>query len=512
MKKQLFILMLFSSQICLGQSTLITPESNSGGMYSKRSQALNPFLTLPAYTLPDSGAGTRFMWIPERSAFRAGTVSGAAWNMANIGGFSFAAGFDNTAKGFMSSAFGAQNSANGNQSFAAGFNNTTSGNQSLVFGSFNTSEASSSIVLGSSNSVINTNTGNGTTVVLGTNNNAQSTNNYLIGQNNNGKNDLEFAFGFENAVSAFQSFSIGSYNDNSAPQSFNIGEANTTKIERAMNIGFNNKSNGIRALAIGNGNLPKGDQSIALGSGNRGEGVQSISMGNVSKSNSNQSLSAGLAIVNNSFGSVMLGMYNDSLTQNLAAKVPSKMEFVPEDPLFVVGNGNKETVRSNALTMYKNGKMGLSTNAPTEILDVNGSARFRNVVTDNNNTVFLTIETNGTIKKTTIGASDIRLKQNINPLENALKKVMQLSGVSYEFKESPDQKRMGFIAQEVETVFPEAVFTFDNDLKGVRYDDLIPVLLEALKEQQKQIEELSTKMLKLQNEIVELKSNSSQSK
>ena len=496
MKKILYSMTLFCMLFitkAYSQATLITPETDRGGLYSKRVQVLNPYTILPAYVLPDSGVGTRLMWITERSAFRAGTVSGDAWNHSNIGAYSFAAGIDNKANGVLSSAFGFQNLASGNQCFVAGSNNTNEGNFAFT--------------LGGSNSI---NSSGHNSMLIGTLNDAQSTNNFLFGKNNKGKNDLEFAFGFDNSVSAFQSFSIGSGNDNAASQSYNFGESNTTKVERAMNIGFNNNANGIRALAIGNGNLPKGDQSIALGSGNSGDGVQSISMGTVSKSNSNQSLSGGLGIVNNSYGSVMFGIYNDSLNLNLAAKAPSKIDFVPEDPLFVVGNGTKDAARSNAITLFKNGKMGLSTTAPTEILDVNGSARFRNVLTDNNNTVFLTIETTGaigTIKKTTIGASDIRLKQNINTLDNALEKVMRLRGVSYEFKENPDQKRMGFIAQEVETVFPEAVFTFDNDLKGVRYDDLIPVLLEAIKEQQAQIAAYKSELQSQATRISTLEAN-----
>jgi hypothetical protein len=277
-----------------------------------------------------------------------------------------------------------------------------------------------------------------------------------------------------------------------------VGEANVTKSERAMNIGFNNESAGIRAMAIGTGNSPTGNNHLSLGSGNRGEGMQSLSMGTSSKSNSDMSLSGGLGIVNNSYASVMLGVYNDSLLTDLAGAAISKTAFDANDPLVIIGNGTATNQRSNALTMYKNGRMGLGTNSPSQLLDVNGSARFRSVTTDNANTVFLSIETDGTLKKTTPTASDVRLKQNIVALENPLEKLVQLRGVSYEFKETPNQKRMGFIAQEVEKVYPEAVFEIEQSgLKGVRYDDLIPVLLEAIKTQQKQIETLQKQMAEI---------------
>jgi hypothetical protein len=64
---------------------------------------------------------------------------------------------------------------------------------------------------------------------------------------------------------------------------------------------------------------------------------------------------------------------------------------------------------------------------------------------------------------------------------------MQLNGVSFDWKET-QQPSMGIIAQELEEVFPELVRS--SDIKSVNYNGLIGVLIEAVKEQQKQIEEL----------------------
>jgi hypothetical protein len=83
--------------------------------------------------------------------------------------------------------------------------------------------------------------------------------------------------------------------------------------------------------------------------------------------------------------------------------------------------------------------------------------------------------------------SDINLKENIKPLEDSLNKVLQLNGVSFDWKET-QQPSVGVIAQELEKVFPELVKTGEN--KSVNYNGLIGVLIEAVKEQQKQIEEL----------------------
>ena len=96
-----------------------------------------------------------------------------------------------------------------------------------------------------------------------------------------------------------------------------------------------------------------------------------------------------------------------------------------------------------------------------------------------------------------LAASDITWKQNIEPLSSSLEKVMLLQGVSYDWKvdEYPEKgftknRQIGFIAQDVEKVFPELVRTDTNGYKGVYYGQMVPVLLEAMKEQQKEISEL----------------------
>lgn len=102
--------------------------------------------------------------------------------------------------------------------------------------------------------------------------------------------------------------------------------------------------------------------------------------------------------------------------------------------------------------------------------------------------------------------SDERLKDNVAPLENALDKVLSLDGVSFTWKNLPEivgragQNDLGILAQQVEAVAPEAVsasphISDDGDpYKTVAYDKLVPLLIEAIKEQQAQIDELKAKL------------------
>ncbi|MGC9332273.1 MAG: tail fiber domain-containing protein [Bacteroidales bacterium] len=97
--------------------------------------------------------------------------------------------------------------------------------------------------------------------------------------------------------------------------------------------------------------------------------------------------------------------------------------------------------------------------------------------------------------------SDANLKNNINDINDALQKTMQLNGVSFEWdtEQNPDRNlepgtNFGIIAQEIQLIFPEVVKTDENGFLYIDYTSLVPVLVEALKEQQTQINHLQQQM------------------
>jgi trimeric autotransporter adhesin len=137
------------------------------------------------------------------------------------------------------------------------------------------------------------------------------------------------------------------------------------------------------------------------------------------------------------------------------------------------------------------------------------------------------VYTNGSVSATSwiTLSSDKKLKKNIVPLSGSLEKVLNLQGVSYEWKSEseltidnirkknvgkevdppsfnfPEGKQLGVIAQDVEKILPELVHSDADGLKSVDYIKIVPLLIEAIKEQQKQIEELKTKVNILTNQI-----------
>ena len=96
-------------------------------------------------------------------------------------------------------------------------------------------------------------------------------------------------------------------------------------------------------------------------------------------------------------------------------------------------------------------------------------------------------------------SSDKRLKENIKPIENPLGKIAQISGNTFDWVENSEVHShkgsdIGVIAQEIEAVLPELVTTRENGYKAVKYDKVVALLIEAVKDQQAQIDELKSKL------------------
>jgi uncharacterized protein YhaN len=93
---------------------------------------------------------------------------------------------------------------------------------------------------------------------------------------------------------------------------------------------------------------------------------------------------------------------------------------------------------------------------------------------------------------TLVSNSDERLKTNVETITSALDKVLALRGVMFD-RIATGAHEMGVIAQEVEQVIPELVFTDESGIKSVAYANTVALLIEAIKEQQQQINELKGK-------------------
>jgi hypothetical protein len=119
-------------------------------------------------------------------------------------------------------------------------------------------------------------------------------------------------------------------------------------------------------------------------------------------------------------------------------------------------------------------------------VDVSGITRTNRLIVTNvpagPATIDLGTDANGNVVNQ---VSDISLKKNIKPIDDALNKVFRLNGVYYQWKDEVaggSDRKIGFIAQEVEKIVPELVYTHPDGLKVVHYKDITALLAEAIKE------------------------------
>ena len=132
-----------------------------------------------------------------------------------------------------------------------------------------------------------------------------------------------------------------------------------------------------------------------------------------------------------------------------------------------------DSIRFNGLTseiarFTNSGNLGVGTTTPSRAVDVVGEGYFTGNVTASN---FLTL-------------SDGHYKTNIRQIEGASGVISSLNGVRFQWKEGGDHD-LGFIAQNVQEVFPEGVY--GSNILHVNYQKVIPILVEAVKELQERV-------------------------
>ena len=131
-----------------------------------------------------------------------------------------------------------------------------------------------------------------------------------------------------------------------------------------------------------------------------------------------------------------------------------------------------------------NGNLGIGVAAPAYKLDVAGDANFSGDLTAQGGFWH---------------SSDERLKKDIAPIDHALYKIARLKGVHFSWKNN-DKKSIGVIAQNVEEVFPELVATDKMGMKSVEDANLVAVLIEGMKGQQQQIDDLKEEVRQLKKD------------
>jgi hypothetical protein len=163
-------------------------------------------------------------------------------------------------------------------------------------------------------------------------------------------------------------------------------------------------------------------------------------------------------------------------------------------------NQGMNTPPLELMTITRAGNVGIGTNAPGFRLHVNGATRTGTLAIDNyfaGTSGFTLCANSGNNQVGLCQASSLIYKTNITNLQTGLGTIMRLRPVTFDWKESGDPD-LGLIAEEVERVDPSLVLFKDGRVQGVKYDRIPAVLINAIKEQQAQIERQQMKFEKLE--------------
>ena len=309
---------------------------------------------------------------------------------------------------------------------------------------------------------------------------------------------------------------------------------------RSTAIGYFSESSGVNSISSGVNSIASGFNSMAMGTLTTASAPYSIAFGRNTIASGYSSVAMGGFTTAPSFRETALGSYNSIYNPT------STTGFYYTDRLFVVGNGQNQNNRSNALTIFKDGRVSLGNIIPGELLDVNGRVRIRRGgdatggiwYTDSTgaNNIFAGAKahstTNNAVREwgayiqgwkfwvngngdaTLTGSltqdSDKRLKRNITDLKYGLNDVLLLQPKQYFWKNREDQEQasFGLIAQDVLNKIPNVVHerTGEEQTLSLSYIELIPVLINAIKEQQEIIENQKQKNKQQSAEIEQLQS------
>jgi hypothetical protein len=253
--------------------------------------------------------------------------------------------------------------------------------------------------------------------------------------------------------------------------SVGLGHNATASGDYSTALGYSTTASGAYSTALGGSTRATNDYSTALGYSTTASGWVSTTLGYATTASGDYSAALGLGTTASGASAVALGY--STTAQAARSLVIGRYNVIagnasawdPADPLFVAGNGSSSSTPSNALTLYKDGNM--------------------------------------TIAGTLTQSSDARLKEDMEPLEGTLAKVMQLTPIRYHFRPGtrrPAGAQIGLTAQQVEPLFPELVKQDGDGSLSLSY-----VNLSAVQEQQAEIAPLQAqvKALKARNRELE---------
>ena len=298
-------------------------------------------------------------------------------------------------------------------------------------------------------STINTNNSGDYATAIGVSTTASGEHSTAMGYYTLASGYASTAMGNTTYATALSSTAMGIATEASGNGSTAMGWQTKAAGNRSTAMGYQSEAQGLNSIAMGYLTIASGEQSTAMGESTIASGYTATAMGRSSTAIGTASAAMGAQTTASDYGSLVIGQYN-SAGSSVTTDLQSLM-FNTENTAFVIGNGTGENGRTDAFVVMFNGDATLAGN-----LSVN---------------------------------SDARLKSNIVSLGSTMSKLLEVDGKSYIMKrDEKKEPKIGLLAQDIEKVFPELV-SESNGIKSVNYQGLVPVLINALKEQDVKMKE-----------------------
>ena len=291
-----------------------------------------------------------------------------------------------------------------------------------------------------------------------------STSTGIQSSTNNASGARAIAMGGYTTASGDYTTAMGRYTTASGNRATAMGGNTTASGIYSTAMGYDTTASGWYSTAMGYDTTASGDSSTAMGDFTTASGYSSTAMGYNTTASGVNSTSMGSSTTASDYASLVIGQFNSS-----GSSVTSAGSFSTSAPAFVIGNGTDSSNKSDAFKVMFNGDTTVSND-----LTVSGDV---------------------------VISSDARLKSNIVSLGSTLPKLLQIDGKSYEMK---GKQKIGVLAQEIKEVFPELVSEDDNEMLAVNYQGLVPVLINALKEQDKIIKRQEERLTNIENQLANL--------
>jgi len=397
----------------------------------------------------------------------------------SIGENSFAGGLSTQSTGYSSAALGRETVASGNHSLSIGQGTNSHAFNSVALGQYNSVSnnadpdtyltTNTALVVGNGTDTNNRSNAfkvlfDGTTTIAGS-----VTASSFIGDGS-GLTGLPLVIesiteGGNTGVrlSSANAANHGDIGNTAVDLSYQSSASSTTgaKGDYSTALGSETTASGYYSTATGYSTTASGETATATGQFTSASGKFSLSSGLYSNASGTTSVALGNNTIADGYGTLATGYFNTANAN------PQADSFDQSNTAFVIGNGTFEN-RSNAFKVLFDGTTTIAGD-----LSIN---------------------------------SDARLKANIVSLGATLSKLLKIDGKSYTMKKDESKKqKIGLLAQDIEKVFPELV-SESNGIKSINYQGLVPVLINALKEQDVLMKEQQRILSKHQSELDELKS------